>query len=999
MMGYRRFLTFCCAVALLMHVGSTALAVDRELVSDGEANSAIVIDTPDNDFARQAANELVYHVTRASGIAIPTIDKDTVSELPDDKTIVVIGGGDLARSLGASVDDLREEEFIVKTQGRHVVFAGCDAIAGSEPGGTSGSPATLWAVDYFLDRHMGVRWLWPGDVGTYVPEAGRVVVPEMDVRYRPEMVTRRFRPALKSRGTIDARTTNRDEVDQTIADVDRWNARHQLGRREAIGSMHSFQEWWEKYHEEYPDIFATLPEGMTHPYPTAERVNLCVSNPQVEELILEEWRAAGRPDMWSVAPNDGQGYCVCEDCRALDIPDTLGADPLDIVFNRSVVSLTGRYLDLWRRLLDRMRAENPDASLKTLAYANYRLANSEMEPLGYEDALTISLVPDNWTEEEYQSLSEWQRLGADVILRPNFWFVGGAAPYLPLHEAGRFWEHAVDTDIIGWYGNMRGYWGTQGPQYYLVTRLCTRPELGVDDVLAEYASAFGESAPAIEEYLSYWEEITEAADYPDWAGHFQEHGGFYERTLTERDLRIHPFWGSWYIMPFLYTDERLAGAHQILDRAAALADGDADALAKIDFLRDGLEHLELTRDVVELANAKLRPEVEGAETLRDQERQFRRLVVRLKNMRAHLNETHVIWADQIAAHEQRRRVKMTDALADPWAASVVPTDAWGQWQFRKDPDDVGRTEKWFAPDADAEAWQPIEVGVFWGDTHVGDYQGYGWYRTTFDMPEDWGHDTVALTFGAVDEQAWVYLDGRPVGEHTIESESTDGKKATIGDLWNVPFTIEVPVEKVKLGEPNALVVRVHNRVGAGGIWGGVYVQPPSDPLFVSTETLPGGVAWEPGVDYTDFRMTRIGSGRADITVDADTEGVIMEAGADGGGWALYIHDGRLYFQCGKGNEFRAENQSVIEVPITTGRHVIEWSADATRSTAIVRIDGEIAAVSEQPIYDYIAGNDPGGIGGIHNVVCRNAAGWYRGETGEFTGTIHSATVWPDMVCF
>ncbi len=969
-------------------------------MADGQAQPTRYAGEAQPEGALSAPADLNYHLERATGVVLPIVAEADVDALADDEALVVIGGGALADSLVDLDEPLAEEEFLVRTTGRDVVFLGSDTVGELDDGDATGSTATLWAVGYFLDRQMGVRWLWPGEVGTYVPATETVVVPEMDVRERPEMVTRRFRPILTSGKVREIRETNLDEFERIEAETRRWQDRHLMGVRERVQASHSFRDWWEKYHEQHPEIFAKLPEGMTQPNPTPERVKLCVSEPLVEELALKEWREAGRPDTWAVGPNDGQGYCVCEDCRALDVPNTLDADPLDIFWNRSVVSLTGRYLDLWRRMLDTMREENPNVTLTTLAYANYRLAHPEMEPLGYEDALTISLVPDNWSEEEYRSLSEWQRIGATVIMRPNFWFVGYAAPYMPLHEAGRFWEHALDTGIIGWYSNMLGYWGSQGPYYYLVTRLCARPDLSVDAVLAEYTSAFGDAAPAIDDYLAYWERVTEEADWPDWAGHFQTEGGWFEQKMEDLGMEVHPFWSSWSILPLLYTDERLAEARAILDRAEQRAD-DEMVLARIQFLRDGLLHLELSRDAVELANAELRPEVDGYEALREQEREFRRLMVRLKNLRAALNGRHVVWADSVTWHEEWRSVKMGRKFADAWGISVVPEDTWSQWQFRKDPEDVGVAQEWFAPEAaEPNAWQPTEIGVFWGDTGVGDYQGYGWYRTTFEMPDEWKHETVDLAFGAVDEQAWVYLNGEPVGEHTLASESKDIEGFSIGDLWNVPFTIEVPVEQVTLGARNSLVVRVHNEVGAGGIWGGVYVQPPSAPLFVDTETLPDGVAWKPGESYTDFRMTRMGSGRAEVTVDADTEGVIMEGGADGGGWALYVHEGTLYFQCGKGNEFRAVDQSVIEVPIQPGRHVIEWSTDATRSKAIVRIDGEIAAISDQPIYRYIAGNDPGGIGGIHGgAMCHNAGGWHRGDGGDFTGTIHAAMVWPDMVCF
>ena len=98
-------------------------------------------------------------------------------------------------------------------------------------------------------------------------------------------------------------------------------------------------------------------------------------------------------------------------------------------------------------------------------------------------------------------------------------------------------------------------------------------------------------------------------------------------------------------------------------------------------------------------------------------------------------------------------------------------------------------------------------------TEVGNYQGYGWYRTTFKAPAEWKGKTVRLLFGAVDEQAWVYVNGRLVREHTEKSE---GK--SYNELWEAPFIAEVPSDQLELGKPNVLAVRVHNSKANGGIW-------------------------------------------------------------------------------------------------------------------------------------------------------------------------------------
>ncbi len=135
------------------------------------------------------------------------------------------------------------------------------------------------------------------------------------------------------------------------------------------------------------------------------------------------------------------------------------------------------------------------------------------------------------------------------------------------------------------------------------------------------------------------------------------------------------------------------------------------------------------------------------------------------------------------------------------------------WVFRKDELDQGVKQKWYEGDA-KDGWEPIDVPAFWAETTTaGKLTGHGWYRTTFTVPAAWKGRPVRVLFGAVDEQAWVYVNGRLVREHTEKSE---GKR--IDDLWETPFAAEVPAAVLRYGEPNVLVVRVQNLVANGGIW-------------------------------------------------------------------------------------------------------------------------------------------------------------------------------------
>ena len=73
------------------------------------------------------------------------------------------------------------------------------------------------------------------------------------------------------------------------------------------------------------------------------------------------------------------------------------------------------------------------------------------------------------------------------------------------------------------------------------------------------------------------------------------------------------------------------------------------------------------------------------------------------------------------------------------------------------------------------------------------------------LPKDNKGEYVYIYFGAVDEQAWVYLNGKFVGQRTFESDG--GKDPDM--LWTRPFMIDV-TKLVHRDGPNNLAVRVHN---------------------------------------------------------------------------------------------------------------------------------------------------------------------------------------------
>ena len=457
--------------ALALWVAAPAFA-DLTLVEDGAPTSVIIVDAKASPLTRMAAEDLQYHFERASGAHVPIIKGVKLSDAPKGKVLIVVGPGELARSLGVDVAKLKPEEYVVKATPKYLLLVGHDLVNPMARATTvvKSSTATLWAVAHLLDRRLGVRWLWPGDMGTYVPKTRTIRIPAMEVKTRPALAQRKLRTHVTRIAPDSQKLLSRADMDRLVFEAKQWKHRHMMGRRSQYKFGHAFMNWFKDYHRDHPDYFAKAPKGVKNRFLTSarlrKRIKLCVSNPGVADTILKEWQAEGKPNNWPVCPNDGGGFCTCAKCRALDVPPN--QPPMQIWRSRG--NLTARYVGFWNGTLRRMKRENPKVTLSSYAYSCYREPSADTK---VEDGLILGIV------HTYSSRKQWRRwsdAGAKLFLRPNWWHMGGVAPHIPLHAQGDYFKFAQANSMIGFdFDTLNGHWGTQGALYYLIARLSVRP--------------------------------------------------------------------------------------------------------------------------------------------------------------------------------------------------------------------------------------------------------------------------------------------------------------------------------------------------------------------------------------------------------------------------------------------------------------------------------------------------------------------------------------------
>ena len=141
------------------------------------------------------------------------------------------------------------------------------------------------------------------------------------------------------------------------------------------------------------------------------------------------------------------------------------------------------------------------------------------------------------------------------------------------------------------------------------------------------------------------------------------------------------------------------------------------------------------------------------------------------------------------------------------------------WKFKTDPSNVGVKENWSVPGTDDKDWVSIRGDrPGWNAQGFPRYNGYGWYRTRVKVPKDLdSRKNLLLVFGAVDEDAVVYINGKKAFEHTCESTGV-----IPAEIWDTPFVLKAR-QYLKLAEENLIAVRVYNRVAMGGLWKPVYL--------------------------------------------------------------------------------------------------------------------------------------------------------------------------------
>ena len=487
---------FTCLLILLSAAVSTAAEKEtlapapgprHALVGDGRASATIVLPEKPHQLELHAARELQKYARQITGLELPIVNEP----------LEVTGYGIwLGQTLKAAAAGFTLTEAAL---GRDGYAAAADdrglVAAGRRPLGT------LFAVYDIIEREFGVRWCVPDELGEVVPKIDTLSIGTFRRQFKPSFD---YRWVESNDWSLKQRMNVQVKVEGKPVGVNwKWH-------------FHTFAILIppEEYFDDHPEWFSLVEDKrQKSTQPHSHSTQLCTTNPEVVDKLtqglLETLDADPTIEIITLSPNDGDGFCECPNCVALD-------EPHRGWFARYSKRLTVLNQEIARRIGRRY----PQVKIKIGAYAMYALP-PEIDDYRPEQNLLIQLChiyfchnhpitsdkckpeatykPSNnfLPNQDFRELVKtWGPLTENLFIY-EYYALGGWS------KTDMLWPmvHTMRHDIP-WYRDLgaRGFYTQIGPwtraplNYYIAAKLAWNADLDVDWLIDDYCRKFFEDA-------------------------------------------------------------------------------------------------------------------------------------------------------------------------------------------------------------------------------------------------------------------------------------------------------------------------------------------------------------------------------------------------------------------------------------------------------------------------------------------------------------------------
>jgi len=501
------YLFIICAYLLFPCFSLAKQSIDTVLlVEDHNPLSVIIIPVNSTRQIRDAA-KLLSHYIQLSTKALIDIQNDSVET---DKIKIHIGNTSYVKNLNIYDKKLDKDGFVIAfPDAKNVV------ICGASDWGTE------FAVYEFLERYLGIRWLFPGDLGEYIPEHKTLRILTDEVRQEPAFKTRRL-------SGLPGREKDKYETWARRIKTRAW--RYGIHGSHNIGRVLLPPD---KYIKTHPEFFPIIKGKRFFPsekiggkYWKIHAWQPCFSEKgTIEESvknICEYFKKHPEKITCSLGINDAGGHCECSKCLS------------QIGSKKNVLGMenySNLYYKWVNKIVEEVLKKYPNKKFGLIAYSE--VADP---PTGFK--LNSHIVPYityerlKWADHNIQKhrklcIQKWSKATNEIG-----WY---DYSYGRQYIIPRLWPHLrAEYYRFGYSQNVRHLCAEsypnkdwrEGPKRYIDLKLQWNPFLDVDSLLRDwYECAVGiEAAPFLAKYYEFWENF--------WTGTVHKTSWFNNRGST-----------------------------------------------------------------------------------------------------------------------------------------------------------------------------------------------------------------------------------------------------------------------------------------------------------------------------------------------------------------------------------------------------------------------------------------------------------------------------------
>jgi len=139
----------------------------------------------------------------------------------------------------------------------------------------------------------------------------------------------------------------------------------------------------------------------------------------------------------------------------------------------------------------------------------------------------------------------------------------------------------------------------------------------------------------------------------------------------------------------------------------------------------------------------------------------------------------------------------------------------GKWKFS-----IGDNPEWSKTEFQDSEWNEIFVPAAWESRGYAGYDGFGWYRKKFTLPENFKNKKMVLMLGRIDDIDQTFINGKLIGSIGDWNFNEIPKYFNTFNEWETLRAYFIPDNILKPGEENLISVRVYDGFVDGGIYDG-----------------------------------------------------------------------------------------------------------------------------------------------------------------------------------